>query len=95
MHTSTHITIHTNNNIIEIKITRTISIRHTLTQFIIFLFFLISNKEVYSENYLLKTEAGQTIQREKQTEKKNKKASRKQQRTKYKGENKGTKGGNH
>ena len=74
---------------------RTISIRHTHTQFIIFLFFLISNKEVYSENYLLKTEAGQTIQREKQTEKKNKKASRKQQRTKYKGENKGTKGGNH
>ena len=42
MHTSTHITIHTNNNIIEIKITRTISIRHTLTQFIIFLFLLIA-----------------------------------------------------
>ena len=34
-----------------------------------FFFFLISNKEVYSENYLKKTEAEQTIQREKQTEK--------------------------
>ena len=32
-------------------------------------FFLISNKEVYSKNYLMKTEAEQTIQREKQTEK--------------------------
>ena len=62
-----------------------------------FLFFLISNKEVYSKIYLMKTEAEQTIQREKQTEKRkeNKKTSRKQQRTKYKGENKGTKGGNH
>ena len=35
-----------------------------------FFFLLISNKEVYSENYLMKTEAEQTIQREKQTEKK-------------------------
>ena len=34
-----------------------------------FFFFLISNKEVYSENYLKKTEAEQIIQREKQTEK--------------------------
>ena len=32
-------------------------------------FFLISNKEVYSKNYLMKTEAEKTIQREKQTEK--------------------------
>ena len=36
---------------------------------IVGVFFLISNKEVYSKNYLMKTEAEQTIQREKQTEK--------------------------
>ena len=43
---------------------------------IFFFFFLISNKEVYSENYLLKTEAGQTIQREKQTEKRTRKQAK-------------------
>ena len=41
--------------------------------FLCIFFFLISNKEVYSENYLMKTEAEQTIQREKQTEKRTRK----------------------